>query len=239
MLKLLYADYYHGKAKDSEIIKFIKAIPVNEKLLDVGAGEMPYKKYCDKIQYTSQDFCKYDGKGDSKGMQTQKFDTDNIDIVSDITSIPVDGNSFQYIICTEVIEHVINPNEALLEMFRILKPGGKLLITVPGTSLLHFSPYHFYTGFKTNYFIKIFSDNKISIDTIERIGSIYSVIALYIWCVVYKISNILFPIKPSLMFRFMLIFAAPVILLLLTLDRVKIFDFEALEAGVLVTGTKL
>jgi len=43
MLNRLCADYYHGKIKDNIIINFIKSIPAGESLLDVGAGEMPYK----------------------------------------------------------------------------------------------------------------------------------------------------------------------------------------------------
>jgi SAM-dependent methyltransferase len=234
----LSADYYHGKAKDLEIIEFIKAIPANENLLDIGAGEMPYKKYCEHINYTSQDFCEYDGKGDNKGIQTNTFDTEKIDIVSDILNIPVDDNSFANIICTEVLEHVMNPSDALNEMFRVLKPGGKLLITVPGTSLLHFSPYHYYTGFKTNYFYKSLSENRVSIDTIKRIGSIYSVLALYIWFALDKLSITLFPLKPSLVFRLMLIISAPIIIILLMMDKIKILDPETLEAGILVIGTK-
>jgi len=44
--------------------------------------------------------------------------------VSDISMIPVDDNSYDKVICTEVLEHVINPNDAIGEMFRILKPGA-------------------------------------------------------------------------------------------------------------------
>ncbi len=238
MLNRLYADYYHGKIKDDIIINFVKSIPSGESLLDVGAGEMPYKKFCNHINYTSQDFCKYDGKGDNIGIQTRTFNTENIDIVSDISMIPVDDNSYDNIICTEVLEHVINPNDAIEEMSRILKPEGKLLIGVPGTSLLHFSPYHYYTGFKPNYFIRFFSENKFLIDRIVRVGSIYSVIALYVWFIIQKMSNVIFPMRPSLLFKILLIFTAPIISILLLLDRIKIFDPETLEAGILVIGTK-
>jgi SAM-dependent methyltransferase len=238
MLNRLCADYYHGKIKDNVIINFINTIPSGETLLDVGAGEMPYKIFCNNIRYTSQDFCKYDGKGDNKGIQTRTFNTDKVDIVSDISMIPVDDNSYSNIICTEVLEHVINPNDAIEEMFRILKPGGKLLIGVPGTSLLHFSPYHYYTGFKPNYFIKIFAENKLLVDRIVRVGSIYSVIALYIWFISQKISNVVFPLKPSLLFRVVIIFTAPIIFMLLLLDKIKKLNPETLEAGIIVIGTK-
>ena len=238
MLDRLCTDYYHGKIKDNVIINFIKSIPAGKTLLDVGAGEMPYKKFCNHIKYTSQDFCKYDGKGDNKGIQTRTFNIKKIDIVSDISMIPVYDNSYDYVICTEVLEHVINPNDAIGEMFRILKPGGKLLIGVPGTSLLHFSPYHYYTGFKPNYFLKIFSENQLQIDGIVRVGSIYSVIALYIWFINKKISDVIFPVKPSLLFMVLLIFTAPVIVILFILGKIKLFDPETLEAGIIAIGTK-
>lgn len=35
-----------------------------KKILDAGAGELRYKKYCKHLNYVSQDFCEYDGKGD-------------------------------------------------------------------------------------------------------------------------------------------------------------------------------
>ncbi len=238
MLNRLCADYYHGKIKDNIIINFINTIPNGETLLDVGAGEMPYKKFCNHIKYTSQDFCKYNGKGDDKGIQTRTFNTEKIDIVSDISMIPVDDNSYDNIICTEVLEHVINPNDAIKEMFRILKPDGKLLIGVPGTSLLHFSPYHYYTGFKPNYFIRFFSENKFLIDRIVSVGSIYSVMALYIWFIIQKTSNVIFPMRPSLLFKILLIFTAPIVFILLLIDKIKILDPETLEAGIVVMGTK-
>ena len=78
-----------------------------------------------------------------------------IDYVSDIEKIPVKDNSFDIIICTEVLEHVPNPIGALKEMARILKKGGKLLITTPLGSHIHQDPYHFYGGF-TPFFMRSF-----------------------------------------------------------------------------------
>jgi len=59
-----------------------------------------------------------------------------------------------------------------------------------------FFPYHYYTGFKLNYFIKLFAENEFQIDRIVRVGSIYSVIALYIWFIIQKISNV-FSCEPA------------------------------------------
>ena len=49
----------------------------------------------------------------------------------DITSIPFDSNSFDAVICLHVLEHVADDRSAMNEMYRVLKPGGWALISVP------------------------------------------------------------------------------------------------------------
>jgi ubiquinone/menaquinone biosynthesis C-methylase UbiE len=44
---------------------------------------------------------------------------------------PFADESFEVVWCSEVLEHLFNPLFAMQEMHRILKPGGKLLVTVP------------------------------------------------------------------------------------------------------------
>ncbi len=51
--------------------------------------------------------------------------------VGDATRIPYSDNTFDKIILTEVLEHVPNDLQALLEVKRVMKPGGVLAITVP------------------------------------------------------------------------------------------------------------
>ena len=75
--------------------KQLSLIPKGETILDVGAGECRYKKYCKNLRYTSQDFGKYHGKGDGSALQTGEWDVSKIDIISDITKIPVSKNSYK------------------------------------------------------------------------------------------------------------------------------------------------
>ena len=56
--------------------------------------------------------------------------------------------------CIEVFEHLPNPIDALVELNRVLKPGGKLILTAPFASLTHYSPYHYATGFN-KYFLRV------------------------------------------------------------------------------------
>lgn len=62
----------------------------------------------------------------------------DVSIVADIQRCEViPENSYDVIICTQVLEHVANPFLAVAELYRILKPGGRLLVTVPAAY-----PYH-------------------------------------------------------------------------------------------------
>lgn len=125
------------------VLKQLEALPPGSKILDAGAGERRFKQYCNQFEYVAQDFGQYDGGGDGSGLQTGSWDNSGLDIISDITKIPVEPNSFDAILCSEVLEHVSNPLAAVSEFSRILKPGGILLITAPSCSLTHFAPYHF------------------------------------------------------------------------------------------------
>lgn len=141
----------NGLNREEWLKTTLQKINNGEKILDAGAGEAQFKKLCSHLKYTSQDIAVYDGEGDGSGIHTKSRDYKELDIISDITNIPVQDESFDAIMCIEVFEHITNPLDALKEFNRILKKGGKLILTAPFNSLTHYAPYHFSTGF-TKYF---------------------------------------------------------------------------------------
>lgn len=130
----------------------LKQIPAGNRILDAGAGEQQFKRFCNHLRYVAQDFARYDGKGDGRGLQTAGWDQKGLDIVCDITAIPEPDGCFDVILCTEVFEHLPNPLLALKEFARLLRPGGQLIITAPFASFTHFAPFHFATGFNRYYY---------------------------------------------------------------------------------------
>jgi SAM-dependent methyltransferase len=138
--------------RDKWVVKQLSALNNGVKLLDAGAGEQQYKRYCDHLDYTSQDFCEYKGIGDGTGLQKNDWDTSQVDIISDIINIPVEDGAFDAILCTEVFEHLKYPVDTLKEFYRLLKPGGILILTAPFCSLTHYAPYHFYSGFNRYFY---------------------------------------------------------------------------------------
>ncbi|MDO8559292.1 MAG: class I SAM-dependent methyltransferase [bacterium] len=72
----------------------------------------------------------------------------NVDIVGDIYNLPFSDNEIDAVICDQVLEHLNNPAKALLEMSRVLKPGGLAYIAAPFVAGYHSSPddYFRFTG---------------------------------------------------------------------------------------------
>lgn len=169
-----------GTSNESTRQKFVKQtlenLPKGLRVLDAGAGEQQFKKYCSHLVYVSQDFAQYDGLGDSAGLQMGKWDNSNLDIISDITNIPEPDFSFDVILCTEVFEHLPDPISAIKEFSRLLKPNGTLIITAPFCSLTHFAPYHFYTGFNRYFYETHLKNNNFNVVSIEHNGNYFEYI---------------------------------------------------------------
>lgn len=73
----------------------------------------------------------------------------NPDVVCDVCDMPFSDNSFDAVFLIEVLEHVHNPPKALSEIYRVLKPGGILIFSVPFIFPLHDRPgdYFRYTKY--------------------------------------------------------------------------------------------
>jgi len=143
---------YNAKPREAWLEAQLHAIPAGNRILDAGAGELAYKKYCAHLRYVSQDFGQYTGEGDGKGLQTGKWEQTHLDIMCDIIAIPEPDASFVAILCVEVFEHLPNPFLALKEFARLLNAGGKLVLTAPFCSFTHFAPYFFRTGFSPYWY---------------------------------------------------------------------------------------
>ena len=163
-------------ARIAWIEQALKKIPPGLTILDAGAGESQFKKFCDHLKYISQDFGEYHGGGET-GLQMEKWDNSKLDIISDITSIPLPDNSVDAILCTEVLEHVPDPLAAIKEFSRLVKPGGYLLITAPFASLTHFAPYHFASGLSRFYYEKHLPENGFRIEELKLNGNFFEYVA--------------------------------------------------------------
>jgi len=169
-----------GTTNESERVKWIeetlKKIPAGLTILDAGAGESQFKKFCDHLKYIAQDFGQYSGEG-NVGLQTGTWDNTKLDIVSDILSIPLPDHSVDAIMCTEVLEHIPDPLGAIKEFNRLVKPGGYLLITAPFASITHFAPYHFASGLSRFFYEKNLAENGFKITDLQLNGNFFEFVA--------------------------------------------------------------
>lgn len=175
-MKLFSVGTTNEAARVQWIEATLKKIPAGALLLDAGAGESQFKKFCSHLNYVSQDFGQYTGEG-AVGLQTGEWDNSKLDIVSDITAIPRPDASFDAIMCTEVFEHIPDPVAAMKEFSRLLKKDGYLLITAPFASLTHFAPYHFASGFNTFYYEHHLELLGFEIVDMQRNGNYFEYIA--------------------------------------------------------------
>lgn len=141
-------------------------------LLDFGCGSKPYQSLFNVKEYIGLD---YENPG-------HPHENEQIDVFYDGENIPFDNQFFDCILCTEVIEHVFNPEIVLSELNRVLKPGGKLLITCPFAWNEHEVPHDYarYSRFALEYLLEkngfemvSFSKNGHFISTLFQLFNLY------------------------------------------------------------------
>lgn len=94
----------------------------------------------------------------------------SVDVFGDGRRLPFADASFDTVLSTEVLEHVLSPGEVLAEMARVLKPEGRLLISVPFLQPLHEMPsdYYRYTPFSLR---KLAEASGLEVETVEARGN--------------------------------------------------------------------
>jgi SAM-dependent methyltransferase len=165
---------FNARNRDAWVAEQAKAVPAGARVLDVGAGTCPYRKLFAHARYEAHDFTQYEGYHDSEKGEGL-YGT--MDYVSDVTAIPVPEASFDFVLCTEVLEHVPEPIAAVAEMARILKPGGLMLLTAPLGSGLHQEPYHFYGGYTPHWYRMVAERFGLDVEEIAPNGGTFRHIA--------------------------------------------------------------
>jgi len=109
------------------------------------AGVSP-KAFLDKYVTTGQIVVNL-GAGPQKRrpntLQVDMFAFPEIDVAADLEKLPFKGGSIHAVFCTSVLEHVIDSKAVLVEIRRILKPGGFCYLTVPFMYPFHSSPHDY------------------------------------------------------------------------------------------------
>ena len=157
--------------RHSWIRNILSALPPNSRLLDAGAGTQPYRENCKHLDYRAQDFGEYQVNRDPSGLQYSDFQYGKLDYVGNVWEVEESDAVFDAILCSEVFEQIPYPHETLKEFSRLLKTGGKLILTAPFCSIPHMTPFYFYNGFSIEWYKYFLGKYGFDIDVIDANGS--------------------------------------------------------------------
>lgn len=129
-------------------------------VLDAGCGRGPFRSRLEAVAEL------YESLDQERNLEDQTW-------VADIQSMPdVPSERYDTVFCSEVLEHVPLPCDALAELHRVLKPGGSLILTVPFLARLHDEPHDFYR-YTRNGLRHLLETAGFRIDRLERTGSVF------------------------------------------------------------------
>eukprot|EP00457_Paulinella_chromatophora_P012565 gb/GEZN01012783.1/.p1 GENE.gb/GEZN01012783.1/~~gb/GEZN01012783.1/.p1 ORF type:complete len:316 (+),score=21.58 gb/GEZN01012783.1/:40-948(+) len=173
------AEIGNPSTRDSWMATQATAVPPGAKVLDVAAGARPYKHLWDHCSYFSHEFqgnTKLVDKFRGEGGARKNLDTVH-DYIGDITNTTAPSNTFDVVILTEVIEHVPEPVLAILEIARLAKPGGTILVTAPFTSGVHQLPFHFSSGYSRPWYEYVAKKAGLELISLDSQGDYFKLMA--------------------------------------------------------------
>jgi ubiquinone/menaquinone biosynthesis C-methylase UbiE len=120
---------YLYRYRSEEILRILKTFfpkKENPVVLDLGCGAGWYLRELEKGSFAiGVDFCK-------EYLLAAKLWCKSADLVlADACNLPFRDFSVDFVLCSELIEHLLNPDETLKEIARVLHKGGLVLVTTP------------------------------------------------------------------------------------------------------------
>lgn len=150
----------NSRVRDQVVARWAASLARDSHVLDIGAGPVKYRPLFAHCRYTAQDHPDVD------------YAPPGVELVrSELTSIPLPTGSIDAILCTEVLEHVEEPLAAVSEFARLLRPGGRLLLSVPAACRVHRVPTHYYGGYAPDFFERSLPARGLRLDELAPLGN--------------------------------------------------------------------
>jgi 2-polyprenyl-3-methyl-5-hydroxy-6-metoxy-1,4-benzoquinol methylase len=96
------------------------------RLLDAGCGTGLFSQLADE---RGADVVSLDLGPNLLAEVAKKCDSERV--VGSVSDLPFEDESFDFVVCTEVIEHTPEPRRSVAELARVVRPGGTLVVTTP------------------------------------------------------------------------------------------------------------
>ena len=166
--------FYHARLGLRKAMSIFSS-ELKGRLLDVGCGSKPYQELFAVDDYIGLDI-------DNEASRNRKI----ADYFYDGKTFPFNEDEYDSVLCNQVLEHVFNPDEFLSEIKRVLKPGGRLLLTVPFVWDEHEQP-HDYARYSSFGLKALIDKNGFNVIEYKKIGTDVSTIFQLINVYLYKI----------------------------------------------------
>lgn len=135
---------------------------VRGRVLDIGCGMQPYRALLGPA------VSEYVGL-DREGPLSRPT------VVGSATALPFDDGHFDAVFSTQVLEHLDRPEEALREAVRVLRPGGTLVLTVPGVWPTHEAP-HDYWRFTRHGLLRLLDVVGVKDSSLTPLGGLWAAV---------------------------------------------------------------
>ena len=129
-------------------------------------------------------------------------------IVADVQDLPIKSSEIDVLKCTELLEHVENPERVLKESHRVLKTNGILILSVPFNFGIHGDPHDFQRF--TDHKLKKLLENNFRIMILKKQGLYFTVLS-------YMIKQNILNAKSRM--RYFLYWFFPILNILIKLDN--------------------
>lgn len=108
----------------------------NGTIVDVGCGQKPYRRFFSASRYFGIDVPYYSG-GELDVVP-------KADVFADARSLPLRDKAIDAVAAFQVLEHTPDPGQVIAEAYRVLKPTGAFLVTVPQSYPIHGAPHDYF-----------------------------------------------------------------------------------------------
>jgi SAM-dependent methyltransferase len=138
--------------------RFAANLPAGALVLDAGAGEGQYAALFERHRYVGVDLAIGDAGWSYR----------DLDIIADLSALPFGSSTFDACVNIVTLEHVQEPPAVIAELFRTLKPGGRLLIVTPHEWEEHQQPHDYfrYTRYGIEFLLRRAGFGEIDVEPV-------------------------------------------------------------------------
>ena len=130
-------------------------------VIDIGCGFSPYRRFLTNA---------------TAYVGVELHERYSPDVVASSVKLPFRDHSVDGVVLTEVLEHLPEPADGLAEVRRVLRPGGRLYLTVPMTWGLHYAPHDYYRFTRWGISHLVVKEG-FDVEEIEPFGGLFTIIS--------------------------------------------------------------